>query len=88
MLSFKDWLMEYHSGKDTPIGDLCNDATRDLRHRFQLTMSEEWEGETVESLKEFMDKHDACWDSYEVLRNAEKKYKLYLAKNAKSTGKK
>ncbi|BAZ18632.1 hypothetical protein NIES4071_105170 (plasmid) [Calothrix sp. NIES-4071] len=78
MPSFREYLRTYHKGQDTPIGDLYKDATDLRRARFSTDYEEIWEGETPETLKEFMQKHNACHEAYQVLEEAEEEYKKHL----------
>jgi hypothetical protein len=80
-MEFREWLKAYHKGKDTPIGDLYGDATKTIRQRFQTQDDYGWNGNTSESLREFMAKNSANYDACMVFENAVKEYEKYLADN-------
>lgn len=78
VLSFREWLIEFHKGQDTPFGDLYADATRTYRKPFQTDFADRWKGETVESLQSFMQESMASQNAWDIFYKAEKEYKKYV----------
>ncbi|NJO62611.1 MAG: hypothetical protein HC836_31600 [Richelia sp. RM2_1_2] len=83
VLSFRSWLTEFHRGQDTSLGDLYADATRVYRKPFQTNFADIWEGETVESLKSFMQKSMAGEGAWDVFYEAEREYNKYVKSQSK-----
>ncbi|MBD2364847.1 hypothetical protein H6G36_27390 [Anabaena minutissima FACHB-250] len=77
-ISFREWLRQFKN-QDVPFGDLWSDATSTKRERFQVDISDSWQGETIESLIEFMVKNEASYQSYSVLYEANEAYRNYLS---------
>lgn len=76
-ISFREWLKQFNN-QDAPFGDLWSDATSTKRGRFQDKISDSWQGDTIESLIEFMVKNEASYQSYGVLNEANEAYHNYL----------
>ena len=66
-MSFYDYMMQKHKGKDTPAGDFAEDMSR-CRDTFPIDSTERKE------IQEYLIRHNACPECMDVFRKCWKQY--------------